>query len=275
MTDLVPVTDTSAPALSLALWGATTLAAGALLYGAGTSQLATLAPGTAGQVLVSGGAAAPSWVNIYGQANTWTAAQTINVASGTVQTWQIASSTKMLLDSSGNLGIGVTPTALNGLLQLGNSTTTKAGAIAWGPQGAPDTFLYRSSAGVLTVDGPASGTIFVNGQPTTGFPSLQLAKNGALRFQFQYDCNAELFYGDVYGAFRIRDINASYVTRMSLSTNLSLWAQSTGTSAQYVIALPNATAPTTSPAGGGQLYVESGALKYRGSSGTVTTIAVA
>jgi hypothetical protein len=33
------------------------------------------------------------------------------------------------------------------------------------------------------------------------------------------------------------------------------------------------TAPTTNPSGGGILYVESGALKFRGSSGTVTTLA--
>jgi hypothetical protein len=33
------------------------------------------------------------------------------------------------------------------------------------------------------------------------------------------------------------------------------------------------TAPSTNPTGGGCLYVEGGALKYRGSSGTVTTIA--
>ena len=35
------------------------------------------------------------------------------------------------------------------------------------------------------------------------------------------------------------------------------------------------TIPTSNPTGGGILYVESGALKYRGSSGTITTIAVA
>lgn len=35
------------------------------------------------------------------------------------------------------------------------------------------------------------------------------------------------------------------------------------------------TAPTTNPTGGGIFYVEAGALKYRGSSGTVTTIAPA
>jgi len=36
--------------------------------------------------------------------------------------------------------------------------------------------------------------------------------------------------------------------------------------------IPNGTAPTASLAGGGIMYVEAGALKYRGSSGTVTTI---
>jgi len=43
-----------------------------------------------------------------------------------------------------------------------------------------------------------------------------------------------------------------------------------------VIGIANrTTAPSSNPSGGGVLYVESGALKYRGSSGTVTTIAVA
>jgi hypothetical protein len=45
---------------------------------------------------------------------------------------------------------------------------------------------------------------------------------------------------------------------------------------QYVNAdrllMQNGTAPTTNLTGGGILYVESGALKYRGSSGTITTI---
>jgi hypothetical protein len=39
-----------------------------------------------------------------------------------------------------------------------------------------------------------------------------------------------------------------------------------------VIYVTNGTAPSGNPSGGGFLYVESGALKYRGSSGTITTI---
>jgi hypothetical protein len=57
--------------------------------------------------------------------------------------------------------------------------------------------------------------------------------------------------------------------------NVGIGVSTFGTSAAKVLGLANATAPSTSPAGMGQLYVEAGALKYRGSSGTVTTIAAA
>jgi hypothetical protein len=43
-----------------------------------------------------------------------------------------------------------------------------------------------------------------------------------------------------------------------------------------VVGLANATTvPTTNPTGGGVLYAEAGALKWRGSSGTITTMAAA
>lgn len=54
-----------------------------------------------------------------------------------------------------------------------------------------------------------------------------------------------------------------------------------GVNAQFggganVIGIANATTvPTTNPTGGGVLYVESGSLKFRGSSGTVTVLAAA
>jgi hypothetical protein len=62
--------------------------------------------------------------------------------------------------------------------------------------------------------------------------------------------------------------------RLSDSGNLGFGGTSFG-SGVTVFFLANATAPTTNPSGGGILYVEAGALKYRGSSGTVTTIAAA
>lgn len=57
------------------------------------------------------------------------------------------------------------------------------------------------------------------------------------------------------------------------SGNLGIRSKSYG-GGSGVVAIANCdTAPTTNPTGGGILYVEAGALKYRGTSGTVTTIA--
>jgi len=66
--------------------------------------------------------------------------------------------------------------------------------------------------------------------------------------------------------------------RMTLlgNGNLGLGGTSFGGGAGAVMFIANAgTNPSTNPTGGGVVYVEAGALKYRGSSGTVTTIAAA
>jgi len=69
----------------------------------------------------------------------------------------------------------------------------------------------------------------------------------------------------------------SHTGRIDLGGSLRLGStsQSLGGGAGGLLAMANATTvPSTNPTGG-ILYVESGALKYRGSSGTVTTIAAA
>ena len=58
-----------------------------------------------------------------------------------------------------------------------------------------------------------------------------------------------------------------------IANNLSVGGAGSYGSGSKVLFLTNATAPSSNPTGGGILYVESGALKYRGSSGTITTIA--
>ena len=58
--------------------------------------------------------------------------------------------------------------------------------------------------------------------------------------------------------------------------NVALGAAGSYGSGFGVVFIANrTTAPTTNPTGGGLLYVDAGALKFRGSSGTVTTIAAA
>jgi hypothetical protein len=66
------------------------------------------------------------------------------------------------------------------------------------------------------------------------------------------------------------------VNNMTLdaSGNLLVGLATAGTTAAKTIQIANGTAPTANVTGG-QLYVESGVLKFRGSSGTITTIAAA
>jgi hypothetical protein len=59
---------------------------------------------------------------------------------------------------------------------------------------------------------------------------------------------------------------------LDASGNLLVGLTTAGTTAAKTIQIADGTAPTGNVTGG-QLYVESGALKYRGSSGTITTLA--
>jgi hypothetical protein len=64
--------------------------------------------------------------------------------------------------------------------------------------------------------------------------------------------------------------------RLAAGGNIGIRTKSQFGGGQGVIAMANASvAPSANPAGGGILYVEDGALKYRGSTGTVTVIASA
>jgi hypothetical protein len=64
--------------------------------------------------------------------------------------------------------------------------------------------------------------------------------------------------------------------RPAAGSNIGFRTASQFGAGQGVIAIANAAvAPSVNPAGAGILYVEGGALKYRGSNGTVTVIASA
>ncbi len=62
--------------------------------------------------------------------------------------------------------------------------------------------------------------------------------------------------------------------RIENNGNIGISGASFGSGVK-VLFIADGTAPSSNPSGGGILYVESGALKYRGSSGTVTTVASA
>lgn len=150
----------------------------------------------------------------------------------------------MRIDSSGNVGIGTSSPSSNGRLSV-------AGNVVLGPLTRNQATTLR--AGVWATDDPADNT-----RANISFTTVAGAASSSSFITF--DTNN---YG-VSGGERMR---------IDSNGNVGIGTSTFGTSAVTVIGIANGTAPTTSPAGMGQLYVEGGALKYRGSSGTVTTIA--
>jgi len=241
----------------------------------------------------------------------------------------------MTLDASGNLGIGVTPSAWGGVgkaIEINN-----VGNAIWSPQACDIRALanarYDGGQYRYTNSGNPAAGYFVNGSATGGHvwynaPSGTAGNVITWNEVWRISASGHFLAGtdatydiggsgvsrpkDVYlsgkavvssGATQLwlglssatypsigaagtgelilsSDItrffdkaSSAEVMRVTATGNVGVGATSFGTSAAKVIAIGNGTAPTTSPAGMGQLYVEGGALKYRGSSGTVTTIA--
>ena len=84
-----------------------------------------------------------------------------------------AGASRLTLDTSGNFGIGATPTAGNGLLQLA-SGTTKANGIAFGT----DTFLYRIASGSAAVVASSGTSTFSVYDSTFASQTLIYADSG-------------------------------------------------------------------------------------------------
>lgn len=156
---------------------------------------------------------------------------------------------RMRITASGNVGIGTS---------------------------APETKLHavNTAAGAAVV-----GAFIQNADNTVGTETrLAFSANGASLADNRYAWIGHVNTGGTNGgaltfATTIGGTPSTEKMRIDGSGNICIGAGSAGTSAQKVLAISNGVAPTAAVAGVGQLYVENGALKYRGSSGTVTTIA--
>lgn len=123
-------------------------------------------------------------------------------------------------------------------------------ATAHVPAGALEISQGDTSTFGLAMTATASGTDMINLKDSAGNQRFQVSNAGNTIFR---------------------------ATTFSTSAlQLGATSADVGGSSGSVISMKNAvTSPTTNPTAGGIIYVESGALKYRGSSGTVTTIAPA
>jgi hypothetical protein len=136
---------------------------------------------------------------------------------------------------------------------------------------APGT-TNRWTPGALTVAAPGTATADVERSAATGAAAFGLATAGAGRWTLGLAPDAT---DDLHLRNEGRSRTAVVAEDHPDQPNLQLLggAKSFGKGAG-VLGITNATRrPTCDPVDGGILYVEHGALKYRGSRGTVTTIA--
>jgi hypothetical protein len=154
----------------------------------------------------------------------------------------------IICDTAQNVGIGVTPSAWGSSfkpVQIGSGTVSSA-------------FVGQTNSPVARImtNSYFDGTNFVKVQNNTA--GMYVLQN-----------NAHEWHNAVTGTGTFTFTQAMTLDALG---NLLVGLTTAGTTAAKTIQIANGTAPTANVTGG-QLYVEAGALKYRGSSGTVTTIA--
>jgi hypothetical protein len=179
---------------------------------------------------------------------------TIGSATGTSFPVELGGNTTtraVTIDASSNVGVGVTPSAWGvntKAMQLGDyaaifsNTANGSANISMNASFDGTNWKYKNS------NWPANYYSQINGQHQWwNAPSSGAGGAGT---------------------------TATFTQAMTLDAlgNLLVGLTAAGTTAAKTIQIANGTAPTANVTGG-QLYVEAGALKYRGSSGTVTTLA--
>lgn len=158
-----------------------------------------------------------------------------------------------------------------------------AGLVRCGAAGVIEkgTHTYSAAATVDLID--AGGTIRTPGTATHE-ASIDAASPNYEVFFKMTNVNAGAHdwgwcAGTAVNDIALRNLSTSYdaiyLANANGVANIGINGASFGSGEGVLFMANRVTAPTVNPTGGGILYVVAGALTYRGSSGTVTTIAVA
>lgn len=207
-------------------------------------------------------------------------ATTAASGNGTTATLTMTTATNLAV---GDLIVvaGVTPTGYN----------TTGAVVTAVSNTSPFTVSYaNATSGAQTVAGtvttPAQASITARSAGTKGLVVKPIASSQVNTFEVQNSSGSPIVYVNQAGTLNASIINLTNIAanadgltviKLDGSRNAQFGSATTSVGGgSGVIGIANAgTVPSTNPSGGGILYVESGALKFRGSSGTVTTIAAA
>jgi len=164
-----------------------------------------------------------------------------------ISTWSVSGTTAMTLNSTG-LGIGVVPSTHDAGKGL------EVGALGNG----------------LWCNNSTFNQLLQNATYNGGWKYAAAASTAASRLEM----GGGFSFHIAPAGTAPNTITFTQAMTLDASGNLLVGLTTAGTTAAKTIQIANGTAPTANVTGG-QLYVESGALKFRGSSGTITTIAAA
>ena len=176
---------------------------------------------------------------------------------------------QLTMGASGSIVVGSSDTILDntGITIKGVTSYADINTIKWKYSGSVSSQLYNI---IDTVSFNSSLNIRATA-PSGSYNTLLIL--GALN---STQTNAELLLSSASNGSAYLRLNAAAVYPVYMDTSvLSFWsyAPSHGNGVGVVFIKNAGSVPSTNATNGGVLYVQSGALKWRGSSGTVTTIA--
>ena len=191
-----------------------------------------------------------------------------------------------LLDSNGNAILDLTPvaSAVNKVRIRNNAAGNSPTIDVQGSDTDVSLTLATKGAGVIIASSEvrlvggarlSTNNVALTGSETSG-------SGGATRDLIKIDGSNVIVIGSTDSAGMTHNVGTVHVFNVGGNGKLRIEANGTmlgqGTidlaSGQNVVYIPNRTAaPSGSPVGGGVLYAEAGSLKWKGSGGTVTTIA--
>lgn len=159
-----------------------------------------------------------------------------------------------------------------------SSDASNGGSLVYITGKAGDTSNNRSGDAAFCL-GPEDGTDGLSGglalyatYTVTGSPFFRINSDGG-QAKLDGSTGGMVLHAEAGGEVRTQ---VSSGTQMSVDTGIALHGAPSYGGGSAVTFIHNCSvAPGSNPSAGGILYVEAGALKYRGSSGTVTTIAPA